>query len=239
MMRKIIAVLILIVCLLSLGGCNTFEDTPETDAAFAAYEAALRQTLDTTAGAVSVKSINTDTLHDKESVGIIEYSFTTNADRRVTFERNDYTNGELVASYYGDGNKAYQMDLITDEWIDVTEDSVGMLVHDTNYFNTLSLFRIDNNFNYSKRYYQSVVMTDGEDGGKVITFTLKSDVISDMFSYTDDKSMKREMTNQTRSYYVNEKGDLYQIVISSSQNVSIDDKKGILSGVITVLVDFK
>ncbi len=238
-MKRFIAVFLLISTLLCLCACDRFEDTPETDAAFAAYESAVRKMLDYKAGSVSVQTVNKDTLHQTESVGVIEYSFSSNPESRVSFERNDYTNGQLVASYYGDGNNAYQMDLTTDEWLDVTKDSAAMLVHQTNYFNTLALFRIDNNFTYSKRYYESVEMQDGEDGGKVVSFTLKSSAISDMFHYTDAKNMKREMTHQSRAYHINTDGDLYKIVIDSSQNVSIDDQKGVLSSTITVLVDFK
>lgn len=238
-MKRIIAFLLLAVMMLGLCSCSTFEDTPETDAAFAAYEAALKQTVSRNSGSVSVETVNKDTLAATESVGIIEYSFVTNEERRVSFERNDYTNGELVASYYGDGSKAYQMDLTTDQWVDVTADSAAMLVHETNYMNTLSLFRVDNNFRYSKRYLESLKMEDTEDGGKVVIFTLKSSALNEMFAYLDARKLKREMTHQTRSYYIDPQGDLFKIVIDSSQNVSLDGKEGVLSNVINVLVDFQ
>ncbi len=238
-MKRILSILILAALIIGLSSCYSFKETPETDAAFSAYESAIKKTVTRMSGSVSVQTVNKDTLNNTESVGIIEYSFSTNEERKVSFERQDYTNGELVASYYGDGEKAFQMDLTTDQWIDVTKNSLPMLTHDTNYMNTLSLFRIDNGFRYSKRYLDTLTMEEGEDGEKIITFTLKGDVISDAFSYVDNKKMKREMTHQSRSYYVNAEGDLYKIVIDSSQDVSLGEKKGTLSGIITVLVDFK
>ncbi len=238
-MKRVLSIWMICLMMLGLCGCDRFEDTPETDAAFAAYEAAIQQILACRSGAVSVQTVNKDTLENTESTGVIEYSFSTDENNRVSFERKDYTNGELMASYYGDGTAAYQMDLTTDEWADVTESSKEMLDHKKNYMNTLSLFRIDSDFRYSKQYYESVVMKDGESGGKVITFTLKSSVISDMFSYTDDREMKREMTHQYRSYFIDDQGSLYKIEIDTSQNVSINEKSGVLSNFITVLVDFK
>lgn len=238
-MKRIFSVLLIFILVLGLCSCDRFEDTPETDAAFAAYEEAIKRIIACKSGTVSVQTVNKDTLENTESVGVIEYSYITDENSRVSFDRKDYTNGELVASYYGDGTAAYQMDLTTDEWIDVTETSGDMLEHDKNYMNTLSLFRIDSDFRYSKQYYESVVLEEVEEGGRVITFTLKSSVISDMFSYTDDREMKREMTHQYRSYYVDASGELYKIVIDSSQNVSLSGKEGVLSNVITVLVDFK
>ena len=238
-MKRIFSVLLIFILVLGLCSCDRFEDTPETDAAFAAYEEAIKRIIACKSGTVSVQTVNKDTLENTESVGVIEYSYITDENSRVSFDRKDYTNGELVASYYGDGTAAYQMDLTTDEWIDVTETSGDMLEHDKNYMNTLSLFRIDSDFRYSKQYYESVVLEEVEEGGRVITFTIKSSVISDMFSYTDDREMKREMTHQYRSYYVDASGELYKIVIDSSQNVSLSGKEGVLSNVITVLVDFK
>lgn len=237
-MKKILSVLMLIVMLLGLCSCDQFEDTPETDAAFAAYEAAITQTVLRKSGSVSVQTVNKDTMEETENIGVIEYNFSTDEESRVTFDRNDYTNGELVASYYGDGEKAYQMDLTTDQWVDVTESSAAMLNHETNYMNTLSLFRIDNGFRYSKRFFESVTMSNGEDGGKIVTFTLKNSVVNDMFSYTDDRSLRREQAHQSRSYYINSQGDLYKIVIDSTQNVSYEGKSGTLSNLITVLVSF-
>ncbi len=238
-MKRVLSVLLIMMLLPGLCSCDGFKDTPETDAAFAAYEAAIEQALACKSGAVSVQTVNKDTLQKTETIGVIEYSFNTDENNRVSFERKDYTNGELVASYYGDGAAAYQMDLATDEWADVTESGKEMLDHEKNYMNTLSLFRIDSNFRYSKRFYESVVMEEGENGGKVITFTLKSSVISDMFSYTDDREMKRKMTHQHRSYYLDAQGRLFKIEIDTAQNVSIRGETGVLSNFITVLVDFK
>ena len=226
-------------CLVGLCSCSSFEDTPETDAAFAVYEDAILKTVSQKSGTVSVQTVNKDTLNQTESVGIIEYEFVTNEKDRVTFERNDYTNGQAVASYYGDGEKAYQKDMTTEEWVDVTAESAQMLVHQTNYLNILSLFRVDNNFRYSKKFFESLVMEEGEEGGKIVTFTLKSSVLNEMFAQFDDRKLKREQTHQTRSYYVDGQGELYKIVIDSSQNVSLDGKEGVLSNVITVLVDFQ
>ena len=238
-MKKLLSVFMIVLMTVGLCSCDRFEDTPETDAAFAAYEAAIQKILACKSGTVSVQTVNKDTLENTESTGVIEYSFSTDESDKVNFERNDYTNGELVASYYGDGVSAYQLDLSTDQWVDVTESSEDMLNHKKNYMNTLSLFRIDSDFRYSKRYYESVVMEDGNDGGKIITVTLKSSVISDMFSYTDDRDLKREMTHQHRSYYLDAQGELYKIEIDSSQNVSINGTSGVLSNLITVLVDFE
>ncbi|MBQ8893294.1 MAG: hypothetical protein IJ043_02670 [Clostridia bacterium] len=236
-MKKIIAFLLLGALLLGLCGCNTFEDTPETDAAFAAYEAAISQTIAHKKGAMTVVTENKDTVENTESVGVIEYHYTTDEENKVTFEREDYTNGEPVASYYGDGKAAYQMDQSTGEWVDVTEESEGMLNHDENYMNTLSLFRIDNNFRYSKHFYESVTMEEAG-GEKVITFTLKDSAVTKMFSYSDEREIRRTMAGQYRSYYINEAGDVYKIVIDTTQEVVYKGTEGTLSNVITVQLNY-
>lgn len=238
-MKKCSAALLITALLLSLCSCSTFKDTPETDAAFAAYEEAVRQTVAHKRGSITVVTETKDTvLENTESLGVIEYSFVTDENSRVSFERNDYTNGELVASYYGDGAAAYQMDLSSGEWTDVTETSGEMLSHDTNYMNTLSLFRIDHNFRYSKHFYESVAMEEAQ-GERVITFTLKGSAVTDMLSYSDERGIRRNMSSQYRSYYVNEAGDLYKIVVDTLQDITYKGSSGTLSNVITVNLDYE
>jgi len=237
-MRKGLYVLLMIALLLGLCSCNTFKDTPETDAAFAAYEAAVRQTIAHKKGSMTVETKNKDSIENKETLGVIDYDFTTDEEGKVSFERKDYTDGMLMASYYGDGVKAYQMDLETDKWVDVTEDSKDMLTHETNYMNTLSLFRIDNNFRYSKHFYESLTMTE-EGGKKVITFTLKSSSVTKMFEFSDETGIRRNMASQTRTYYVDETGDIEKIVIDTMQDILYKGTQGTLSNVITINVDFE
>lgn len=237
-MKKISCFLLAVLLLLGLCACDTFEDTPETDAAFAAYEAAVSQSVAHKKGAITVVTENEDTIQDTKTLGVIEYNYTTDDSNKVSFERNDYTDNELVASYYGDGTAAYQMDFTTGEWVDVTKDSKIMLDHDTNYMNTLSLFRIDNNFRYSKHFYESVTMEE-KDGEKIITFTLKNKAVTDMLDFSDEQEIKREMAKQYRAYYVNEAGDVYKIVIDTLQNVDYKGEKGTLSNVITVNVNYE
>lgn len=237
MMKKISAFLLLAALLVSLCSCNRFVDTPETDAAFAAYEAAISQSIAHKSGSITVVTENADTVEGTESLGVIEYTYTTDQDNKVSFERNDYTNGELVASYYSNGAAAYQMDFTTEEWVDVTEDSVQMLNHDDNYMNSLSLFRIDNKFRYSKHFYQSVNMEESG-GEKVITFTLKNSAITKMLSYSDEREIKRNMASQYRSYYVNEAGNVYKIVIDTVQDIVYKGTAGTLSNCITVNIEY-
>ena len=238
-MKRFICLSVIVIILLSFGGCSTFEDTPETDAAFAAYEAAVLQSIGHKKGAVTVLTENKDTaVENKETVGVIEYSFSTDDQDRVTFERNDYTNGEPVAAYKADGEKAYQMDLASGEWKDVTESSSTLLNHQTNYMNTLSLFRIDNNFRYSKHFLESVTMEEAA-GEKIIVFTLKNDKVTDMLEFSDQRKIKREMSSQTRSYYIDEKGDIQKIVIDTLQNVTYKGKSGTLSSKITVTTQYE
>lgn len=237
-MKRISAFLMLLVLLLGLCSCDGFKDTPETDAAFAAYEAAVKQTISHKKGSISVVTQNKDTLEGTESVGVIEYSFTTDEEGRVSFERNDFTNGEPVAAYYGDGKAAFQMDMVSGEWVDVTGDSKAMLEHGTNYMNTLSLFRIDNKFRYSKRFFKSVTMEEtGED--RIVTFTLKNSAVNDLFSYTDQREIRREQTGQYRSYYINAEGNLYKIVIDTTQDFTYKGEKGTLSNCIIVEMKYE
>ncbi len=237
-MKKISCLLLTAALLLGLCSCDGFEDTPETDAAFAAYEAAVMQSIAHKKGAITVVTENKDTIEETETLGVIEYSFTADERDRVSFERNDYTNNELVASYYGDGTSAYQMDFTSGEWVDVTEDSKIMLDHKTNYMNSLSLFRIDNQFRYSKHFYESVTMEEAE-GEKVITFTLKNKAVTDMLEFSDEKGIRREMANQYRAYHVNKAGDIYKIVINTLQNVVYQGTEGTLSNVITVNLNYQ
>lgn len=238
-MKRIICLSIIFLILISFSGCNTFEDTPETDAAFAAYESAILQSMDHKKGSITVLTENEDTaVENKETVGVIEYSFSVDEEDRVTFERNDYTNGEPVAAYKADGEKAYQMDLASGEWQDVSESSIALLNRRTNYMNTLSLFRIDNNFKYSKHFLESVTMEEAA-GEKVVVFTLKNDKVTDMLEFSDQRKIKREMSSQTRSYYINEKGDIQKIVIDTLQNVTYKGKSGTLSSKITVTTQYE
>ncbi len=237
-MKKILALLMAAVLLLGLCACSSFKDTPETKAAFDAYEAAIKQSIAHRSGIITVVTKNTDTIEETESLGVIEYTFKTNEENKVSFERNDYTDGEPVASYYGDGKAAFQMDMAAGEWVDVTEESASMLEHDKNYMNTLSLFRIDNNFRYSKQFFESVTMKEAE-GEKVITFTLKNSEVTKMLSYTDEREIQRTMSGQYRSYYVNEAGDVYKIVIDTVQDVVYKGKEGKLTSVITVNLDYE
>lgn len=238
-MKRFVCISMILLILLSFAGCNTFEDTPETDAAFAAYEAAILQSIGHKKGSVTVLTENKDTaIENKETVGVIEYSFTTDEEDRVTFERNDYTNGEPVAAYKADGEKAYQMDMASGEWKDVTESSTTLLNHQTNYMNTLSLFRIDNNFRYSKHFLESVTMEEAA-GEKIIVFTLKNDKVTDMLEFSDQRKIKREMSSQTRSYYIDKKGDIQKIVIDTLQNVTYKGKSGTLSSKITVTTQYE
>lgn len=238
-MKKILAVLLIVAALLSFCGCDQFEDTPETDAAFAAYEAAVRQSVAHKKGQISVRTENKDTVSENaDSIGIIEYSFTADEQGKVSFERNDFTNGEAVASYYGDGKAAYQMDMTSGKWVDVTGTAGAMLDHEQNIFNTLSLFRIDNNFRYSKRFYQSISMEEAE-GEKVITVVIKNKELDAMFEMWDEKEIRREMAHQTRQFYVDEKGDFEKIVIETLQNVTYQGKSGTLSNKIEVLLNYE
>ena len=236
-MKKFLMILLAFVLLLALCSCDTFEDTPETEAAFDAYEASIRQSIAHKTGAITVVTNNKDTLEDTETLGVIEYSYSTDDANKVSFERKDYTNGELVASYYGDGAAAYQMDLSTDEWVDVTEESASMLEHESNYMNMLTLFRIDNNFRYSKQFFESLTMEEAE-VENVNTFTQKNDAVTEMMSYTDEKELRREMASQYRSYYVNAEGNVYKIVIDTEQNVEYKGTAGTLTNLITVHIDY-
>lgn len=238
-MKKIISVIAIALLLPGLTGCSTFKDTPETDAAFAAYEAAVSQTVGHKSGIITVVTENKDTaIENKETLGVIDYEFTTDAEGKVTFTRNDYTDGLPVAAYKGDGKAAYQMNMETEEWVDVTEESAAMLTHDTNYMNTLSLFRIDNGFRYSKQFFESVTMQETA-GEKVITFTFKNDAVTGMLEYSDVRGIKREQASQTRTYYVNEAGDISKIVIDTVQNIKYEGKTGILSTKITVTTKYE
>ncbi|MBQ6824306.1 MAG: hypothetical protein IJP27_06620 [Clostridia bacterium] len=236
-MKKTVAILLLVGMLLGLCSCNSFKDTPETDAAFDAYEAAVRQTIAHKKGALTVVTENKDTVENTETLGVIEYTFATDEENKVSFERNDFTNGDLVASYYGDGVAAFQMDMTSGEWVDVTEESKAMLSHDQNYMNTLSLFRIDNQFRYSKHFYQSVTMEEaGEE--RIVTFTLKNKAVSDMFSFSDEREIRRTQSAQSRSYYINSEGNLSKIVIDTQQDVVYKGTEGKLSNVITVTMNY-
>lgn len=238
-MKKLLALSIIFLLLIGLCGCNRFQDTPETYAAFAAYEEAVRQTIAQKAGEITVVTKNQDTVVEKtESLGVIEYSFRVDDQNRVSFERNDFTNDEMVASYYGDGKAAYQMDLSTDKWIDVTNVSGDMLDHDKNIFSNLSLFRIDHNFRYSKRFYESVTMEEAE-GEKIITVVIKNSELDQMFSMTDEKGIRREMASQTRKYYIDEEGIISKIIIDTAQNITYKGNSGILTNLITVTLDYE
>lgn len=238
-MKKTVSILIMILLLLGLCGCEDFEDTPETDAAFAAYEEAVKQTIAHKKGYMSVVTRYEDTVVEKtESLGVIEYSFSTDQDNKVTFERNDFTNGQAVASYRSDGKKAYQLEMESGEWVDVTEANGQMLEHDQNIFNTLSLFRIDSGLNYSKRFFESVSMEEAE-GEKIITFVIKNEELNSMFELSDEKEIRREMTGQTRKFYVNEKGDIYQITIDTTQNITYKGDSGTLKNLITVTMNYE
>ncbi len=238
-MKKIVAALLFAALLLGLCSCSTFKDTPETDAAFAAYEAAIRQSIAHRSGSITVVTETEDqVVNQTNSLGVIEYSFTVNEENQVSFERNDYTNGDLVASYYGDGAAAYQLNFETGEWTDVTESSKEMLNPDTNYMNTLSLFRIDHEFRYSKRFLESVAMTDTVEGGKQVAFTLKPSAVSDILAASDEKGIRRTMANQSRTYSISATGDVTEIVINTLQNVTYQGNSGMLSTVITVHLDY-
>ncbi len=238
-MKKLSALSIIFMLLIGLCGCNQFQDTPETDAAFAAYEAAVRQTIAQKAGEITVVTKNQDTVVEKtESLGVIEYSFRVDDQNRVSFERNDFTNDEMVASYYGDGKAAYQMDFSTDQWIDVTNVSGDMLDHEKNIFSTLSLFRIDHNFRYSKRFYKSVAMEEAE-GEKIITVVIKNSELDQMFSMTDEKGIRREMASQTRKYYIDDQGIISKIMIDTAQKITYKGNSGILTNLITVTLDYE
>lgn len=238
-MKKIFSIAMICLLLVGLCGCNTFEDTPETDAAFAAYEAAVTQTVAHKSGIITVVTENKDTaVENKETLGVIDYEFTTDEEGKVTFTRNDYTDALPVACYKGDGKAAWQMNMETEEWVDVTEESAAMLTHDTNYMNTLSLFRIDNGFRYSKQFFESVTMQEIA-GEKVITFTFKNDSVTGMLEYSDVRGIKREQASQTRSYYVNEAGDISKIVIDTVQNIKYEGKAGILATKITVTTKYE
>lgn len=228
----------LLVAAMLLGLCSCFRDTPETKAAFAAYEAAVKQSIAHKKGSIIVETKNIDTVLNTESLVVTDYDFVTDENDKVSFERNDYNDGALAASYYADGKKAYQMNLETDQWVDVTEDSKEMLNHHTNYMNTLSLYRIDNNFSYSKHFYKSLTMKE-EGEQKVITFVLKSSAISQMFEMSDKRGLKRTMSAQSRSYYVGKSGDLEKIVINMEQDVVYKGQKGTLTNVITVTMDYE
>lgn len=224
----------IIVAVLGMAGCGGLKETPETDAAFDAYEAAIRQSIAHKKGHISVLTENVDTVIEKKStVGVIEYEFSTDAENRVSFTREDYTDGVPVASYKGDGKKAYQLDKATGEWKDVTEESAEFLVHDTNYMNTLSLFRIDSNFNYSTYFLEELVMEE-KDGEKVIKFTLANDAVTDMMEFSDSREISREMASQTRTYYVNKEGDISKIIIDTLQNIRYEGKEGTLSSKLTI-----
>lgn len=237
-MKRLFCGLMTVVLLLGLCSCNTFQDTPETQAAFDAYEAAVKQSIAHKKGSITVETKNKDTIENTESLGVIDYDFTTDEKGKVSFERRDYTDGALVASYYGDGAKAYQMDMETEQWLDVTKDSKEMLDHDTNYMNTLSLFRIDNQFRYSKHFYESLTMTE-EAGKKTIVFTLKSKAVTKMFEFSDEREIRRNMAGQTRTYYVSDSGDLEKIVIDTLQDVVYKGKEGQLANTITVTMDYE
>ncbi len=239
MLKKSFILIIALMLLLSLCGCDRFEDTPATDAAFDAYEAAVAQSITHNKGEITVVTENTDTVIDnKKTLGVIEYSYQLDDEKNVIFERNDFTDDKLVASYYSkDGKSAYQMNFESGDWEDVTEDSRQMLKHETNIFNNLSLFRIDNNFRYSKRFYESVEMKEAE-GEKVITFKLKNSAVTDMLAFADKREIRREMSAQSRSYYVNEKGDLYKIVIDTVQDITYKQDKGRLSTLLTVHINY-
>lgn len=237
-MKRIVFFIWIIAVCFGLTACSGFEDTPETDAAFAAYEAAVKQSVLHKKGQISVYTENEDTVvENTKTAGVIEYAFEVDENDAVSFERNDFTDGKPVAAYYADGKAVYEMEMETGEWKDITESSAELLVRSSNYFNMLALFRIDHNFRYSKRFYESVSMEEA-DGGKTIRFVLKSNAISNMFTLSDERGIRREMASQTRTFTVNEKGDLEKIVIDSRQNVLYQGSSGTLANVITVTLDY-
>jgi hypothetical protein len=227
-----------VLLLFGMAGCSSFKDTPETDAAFAAYEQAVKQSIAHKKGKISVRTETSDNvIENKESIGIIEYEYSIDSQNKVTYSRTDLTDGQKVAEYKGDGKEAYQLDLQSEKWI-ADEENEAMLSNDTNVMNSLQLFRIDSNFNYAKQFLQSVEMKEIA-GEKVIVFTLKGDAISDMMATTDKTAISRIMSAQTRSYYVNEKGDLDRIEIQTVQDIKYKGKPGQLVINMTVTLEYE
>lgn len=240
-MKRIAILLISVVLLLNASACSLFDDgfddTPETEAAFAAYEAAVKQSIAHKSGTIHISTENKDSLEKTETLGVIEYTYSVDSEGRVTFDRVDYTDGKKVAAYKGDGKKANQWDPETDTWQDATEPLAGFLDQETNTMNDLSLFRIDNSFEYNKRFFETVEVKEAA-GEKVITVVLKGSEVTEMMSYTDEREIKREMAGQTRTYYVNAAGDFYKIVVESIQNIEYQGKDGVLSSVMTVDITY-
>lgn len=229
-MKKIRTLLFCIIGVLFitlLGGCSNFDDTPESNAALDVYIEAIKKSLERKNGCARITVTSSDDIIEKtESETEIVFQYTINDEGLVSFDREDFTNGEYTARYRADGYKVESFDFETNQWVDCTEENKPYLSEKTNSITTMQLFRVDNNLKINKRFLSTASQSDWENGGKCIKIVLDDEQISKVMDLYEAKGYIRKSAGQTREYYINGDGIVSMIKINTTQQIQHNSEFG-------------
>ena len=232
---KVMVFVVSLVCLLACSSCSGLKLTPEMEESIDMYTDAVSSAEKAKGGRISVVSvIDDDAIEFKTTETTIDFEYSVEGDK-VIFERFDTLNGEKTAKYKCDGNKIEVYDFDKEKWSDTTDQNKEYLDVKKNPLTSLTLFRVDSN-----KKVDTNLLTDikrfTEDEYTVIEFTLKDESVSSVMSYTKADGIVRESAGHTRSYYLDEKGELVKINIEAVQDIITNGTSNKYTTKMTVLI---
>lgn len=224
-MKRLLALLFIFLIILSLCSCSGLEVTPEIEEYIILYKTAVENTVTNKSASVKVKSVTKDNaIEFTTNTSVIEFVFKIENDK-VLFDRNDYLNDELSATYTCDGNTVLVKNSGDTKFSDVTEQNEVFLYADKNPFVTLSLFRVDNEGKINNSVLKDVKKyTEGE--YTVVEFALSDKAVSTILGYTKADGVVRESAGNTRKYYIDSNSKICKIQIDSNQKIISNGVEG-------------
>ena len=237
--KKIVFIITALFALILITSCSELKLTEQMQAGVDVYIEAVSKHANKTAGKIKVISVSDDSaIEFKSTKSVIECEYTVN-DGNVIYTRTDYLDGKKTSEYQCDGESVMCLVAGSSDWVDKTEENAVFLSADTNPLTTLSLFRVDNDFQVRTDYLTDIQYNSqpDENGYVTVRFTLKDSTVSNVLSYNKVKGIVRSSAGHTRTYYIDGDGDIAKIVVSAVQKILNNGKEGYYTTEITVLCE--
>lgn len=224
-MKKTICILLLSMALL-FTGCNRpgYEQTEATQAAVAAYTAAVEQSVAQTAGKIVITIHSNDTVVRKsETTERYEYTYTVENENDEHFDYRCYDDENNLLNHYktvDENGVGKVVDQLTGQ---ENGQFQSYLIHSKNPISTLQLFRMDSNYHLQQSAISAIKMEE-KDGTKIITVSFHGDKLTGTVIQSEN-GLNRTVTSHERVYTVKD-GKIAKIEIYDKENVHYNEETG-------------
>ncbi|MBQ6947341.1 MAG: hypothetical protein IJN42_04760 [Clostridia bacterium] len=236
-MKKTLSIFLLAAVLL-LSGCNQpgYEQTETTQAAVAAYIAAVKESVAAKGGTVSVNIHMKDTVVSKaDSTQRYEYTYTVENENDEHFDYRCFDGKGKLLNHYktvDENGVGKVIDQISGE---ESDQFASYLRHNKNPISTLQLFRMDAGYRLQHSAISAISMEE-KDGAQIITVEFHGNKLTNTVIRSEN-GLNRTVTSHKRIYTLRE-GKIAKIEIYDRENVHYKEETGTMDTDTVVEVNY-